>query len=223
MLSIARSPRALLVQLLFLGFHALATLLGTIYQNRTPELYPKNSHSPVGWVATWIVVAQCCMEMIILASRDGKEYVAITERSISAPLSIQALEQYREDDRNGFRDSSDQEQVSPSAPSRSRSVSSTGTYTQEEQQRLYRHDTLEDDELPEETTEKQEFLHKRGIGRLANGLVAHLSRRTMSILLVVHNVVNRMLLLLGFVALGTGLVVYGGVFVSNMPYQEPRN
>lgn len=221
MLSIARSRLALAVQLSFLGLHAVATLCGTVYQHRTPELYKKNSHSPVGWIATWIVVAQCSVETVILASRVAKNYATANDRLGMAPLLTRVLQQHQDDGQGAYRDSSDDDQFSPSAPSRSHSVSSTDTYTQEEQQKLYQHDTLEDDESPEERYEKPGLLRRRAVEQVASGLATRLSRRTMSVLLFCHNIINRTILLLGFVAFVTGAAVYGGVFVRNLfPWQE---
>ena len=59
MLSVARSRVAPIVQLLFLGVHSIGLLLGMLYINKTPNLYANNAHGKIGWVATWIVFAQC--------------------------------------------------------------------------------------------------------------------------------------------------------------------
>ena len=192
MLSIARSRLALAVQLVFLGLHAFATLFGTVYQTKTPDLYVKNSHRPVGWIVTLIVLAQALMETIIMASRKSGN--ATIGRKL-AVLSFRSLRQ---------NESEHQDNFIPPAPSRSQSVSSTETCIHEEEQRLYQHDTL--DESSED--EKQEFLPKR------SSKSGQAVDRTIKVLLLIHNIINRTILLSGFVAFLTGAAVYGGVFVS---------
>ena len=66
LLSIARSRFALIVQFIFLAVNAVGILLATIYNASTPDLYPNNAHHKLGWVVTWIVVAQLVMGVITI-------------------------------------------------------------------------------------------------------------------------------------------------------------
>ena len=221
MLSIARSRLALVVQLSFLGLHSIALLLGTIYTYNTPQLYENNSHSKVGWIVTWVVVVQCVMGVVKLAVNLGKERKATEEQASFLQMTTEALEQHQQHQPrpapDPYRYSRDSGHYTASEQSRSRSVSSTTTYTQEEQQKLHEFEADHEDELEQSHLEKRGLLGNRRVEQVATKLSAAFSQRTMRIIDVSHNLIDRTILLMGFVAFVTGAAVYGGVFVSFRP------
>ena len=219
MLSVARSRLALVVQLSFLGLHSIALLLGTIYTYNTPQLYENNSHNKVGWVVTWVVVVQCIMGIVKLVANLGKgRDRASDEQTSFLQMSTEALEQQQQGQSTAvpdpYRYSEDSGHYTASQSSRSHSVSSTATYTQEEQQHLHKYEAEPEDDLEHHNSDKQGLLGNRHVERVATKVSAALSQRTMRVIDTVHNLIDRTILLMGFVAFITGAAVYGGVFVS---------
>lgn len=216
MLSIARYPFALAVQLSFLCVHSTGLLLGTIYNGKTPNLYPNNSHNPVGWITTWVVVGQCVIGLVKLAVSVAKTANASAqEQAAFLPVSAQALADQEVD----CSPSSDADEHSrdtghfTASPESSRSNSITpleDNYAEEQQKlREYRNAHSHAD-----YSEKGGLLDSAKIQDLASRITARVSKRTMKVLDAMHNVVDRAILLLGFIAIVSGTVVYGGAFVS---------
>ena len=219
MLSIARSRLALLVDVLFLSIHSIATLIGMVYRHSTPQLYEYNSHRPISWLVTLVVVAHCVMEAMKLATRATSSGAENTKERIPVvPITTHALERHHQAQQsncpNEYRYSNDIGHFTASEPSRSQSVSSTNTYAQEEQQKLHGFDTDYGHESLQENQEKQGLLQVGKIERAATGLVSRLSDRTLSVIYFVLNFINRTILVLGFAAFVSGVAVFGGVFVS---------
>ena len=211
MLSLAGSRLALAAQLAFLGVHSIAALLGTIYKYNTPQLYEKNSHGPTGWVITLIVAVQCAMELVKLAvdtdkatgnwGREDSRIQPITAEALERHHRAQSPEMMHEHDRH-FADL---------GGSRSQSVSSTSTYTHETPCSRFTYDAEDAAEFG--VREKHSLLGNRTVERAAIGLMTRFSGRAFRIMSHSHNLINRTIFLLGFVAFVTGAAVYGGVFV----------
>ncbi|RDA90094.1 hypothetical protein CP533_4694 [Ophiocordyceps camponoti-saundersi (nom. inval.)] len=64
MLSLAGSRLTLVSQYWFLGLNALGLVFGTVYNAKTPDLYPSNAHGKVGWFISWIAAAQVLLSLM---------------------------------------------------------------------------------------------------------------------------------------------------------------
>ena len=112
-----------------------------------------------------------------------------------------------------YRWSNDSGHFTASEPSRSQSVSSTGSHSEEEQRKLQEYEAAH--RLAEQDfSEKRGLLQHPKVQHYATLITTVISRRTMRILNHLHNLVDRVILVLGFIAIVTGLAVYGGQFVS---------
>ena len=217
MLSVARSRIALLVQLLFLGVHSVGLLLGTIYTSKTPNLYENNAHNKIGWIVTWAVVAQCIMGIVKLAAGMGRKQEASTEeRTAFLPISAEALAERLQmqatQPPEAYRYSNDSGHFTASELSRSQSSCSTPDDGKKERQVL--HDYQDSNAYSDFDDEKHGLLGNAKVKRAAAHISAKLSKRTLRAINAAYNTFDCMILLLGFTAIVTGAVVYGGVFVS---------
>lgn len=218
MLSVARSRLALIVQLSFLALHGIALSLGTTYAYNTPQLYENNSHKKVGWIVTWIVATQCVLEIVKLVARVGKTDDGNQEEQMSfLPETTNALERHEQDhgkqSGESYRYSDDSGHFTASQPSRPDSVSSSGTYTQEEEQKLHQYNVRKfdsDDRHPE----KHGLWSSPKIHRITSSFAAALSSKALRVIDTISNAIDRAILPIGFVAFVTGAAVYGGVFVG---------
>ena len=216
MLSISRSRYSLPVQFLFLALNIVGVILVTIYNTSTPDLYPNNAHHKLGWILTWVVSAQ--IGMGVISAYTGRQNA---KREIFNPVSTEAMEEHQRmhNMRLGetYRFSNDSGQgTEPNTESlRSQSISSRG-----------------EDELPEacqapeendNDVEKQGLMHGSRVDKyLSKRIPELLSRKVLRFLQFFNDVVDRLILILGFAALATGIITYGGLFVSRFKVKSRR-
>ena len=223
MLSIARSRR--LVIPAHLAFHVangLGVFLSIVYDARTPELYPKNAHHKMGWVFTWMAGAWTVMSVLLvfahgrhsdfqpMSSENMAEYQRLTAETPQGP---------RFHDYRFSRDSGQgTERNTASLASNSRAASWTSADGVFPQRKHYR-DASEDDnasdaELEDHADEKRGFFRRSS--SLADRILLKkfsklsLSSRTTAALTFLSTLLERLMLVFGFVSITTGLVVYGG-------------
>jgi hypothetical protein len=211
MLSIARSRISFPVQFAFLVINGFGILIATIYNANTPDLYPNNAHHKFGWLLTWTVGAQTLMALIsAYTRRNGRSVGDYDEQVAFIPISTEVMEEHQ---RN--QDLHDQEH-------RYSNDSGQGTEPNTESLRSQSFSSLSEDRnspvsVSRRTFENDDQNEKRKVNRLARflsqNLVAAMSSRTRLILATVYESINRLILILGWVALITGVVTYAGLFV----------
>ena len=219
MLSVARSGLALPTQLSFLGLHTVALLLGTVYHSKTPDLYKNNAHNKIGWIITWIVMAQCIIGLFRLgASLQKSQDVDAEEQNAFLPMSTQALAQHHQPaySPDECRYSHDSGHYTASEASRSQSISSMQEQDNEEDSKFLKYRDPHAD-TNAENKERQGLLDNTRTQRVATCLSAIMSQRTRRALNVIYRAVDCVSVPLGFIAIVSGAVVYGGVFVSYNP------
>lgn len=202
MISIARSRYTLAVQFLFLIINGIGVFLVTIYNASTPDFYPNNAHHKLGWILTWTVSAQVLLGLI--SAYAGKD-----DRGSFMRVSAAAMEEHtrRHELRRqeSYRFSNDSGQgTEPNTESlRSQSISST-------------HSDLPDAREPlEEEDEEKGLMHGSKVDKfLKSKIPGMLSTRVLKVLRFLYNAVDRTILILGFVGFTTGIITYGGFFVS---------
>lgn len=220
MLSVARSRLALPAQLCFLVLHSVGLLIGTVYSSKAPDLYENNAHNKIGWIVTWIVVAQYIIGLVkSAASVKEPQDIDAEEKTAFLPISTEALAQQQEPtySLDEYRYSRDSGHFTASEASRSQSISSVQDLEVEEHQKLLKHQTPHAD-TDAEYTEKQDLSGNTKAQRVASRVAAMMSQRTTRALNVAYNAIDCVSLLLGFAAIVSGAVVYGGVFVSSDQY-----
>ena len=207
MLSIARSRYSLPVQFLFLALNTVGILLATVYNARTPDLYPNNAHHKLGWVVTWVVGAQIVLGVISAykGRRDGKR----EERAAFIPVSMEAMEEHQRKHGETHRFSNDSGQgTEPNTESlRSQSISSRSEHDLPSEYREHEEDYDE--------VEKHGLMHGSKVDTfLSKRIPGLLSSRVLRVFHFFYDAIDRVILLLGFMALATGIITYGGLFVS---------
>lgn len=208
-LSISRSRLASLAQLVFLGSSVVGLALGILYTHKTPDLYPNDLHRKIGWVAICVVAAQAIMTLIGSfgsPNMEGHKRAAVHFEAVGehhqAP-SGHLLDQTADPHNIG----GDNEPTSP----RGNSMSGTTDCGEDFSQRM---EDYQDDEFDEDYTEKKSLLRGTGIDRLLSQVPLGIPQRAAQAIDISIALFDRTILLLGFVVITTGIVVYGGVFVS---------
>ncbi|KAF2838507.1 integral membrane protein [Patellaria atrata CBS 101060] len=212
MFSIARSRYTLLTQSLFLLVNGLGLLTACIYNTTTPDLYPNNSHHKLGWALTWILSSWVIMGIVNRYTSSKK--VNVTAVAEGLLVSAGAVAEYHRlphtqeyDESRWSRDSGQgTERNSASFCSQSRSPS-VESENQQFQDPVHQYDEEDD-----QTDEKDGFLKdsrvdrfmKRNVSRIAFG-------RSLGVLRFFYVAIERLILVLGFVALATGIVTYSGI------------
>ncbi|KAK0610446.1 hypothetical protein B0T17DRAFT_511946 [Bombardia bombarda] len=213
MLSIARSRHRLLAQFIFLAANAGGVLLGAIYNASTPDLYPNNAHHKIGWIATWLIGAQGVVGLLasvagILkrrapdrASRDG-------ERQSFIPVSTEAIAEHESRFPKAFRFSNDSGQGTEPNTESLRSHSLSGADSPPIPLRDVRSEYKEADD-DEVSLVDIPLVPRSGVARIVVQKAAQvISSRFWKVLMFGYNFVDRTSLILGFIALCTGLITF---------------
>ena len=208
MFSVARSRYTSLSQLVFLALNALGLVFGVIYNANTPDLYENNAHHKIGWIATWIVSAQAIVGLVRHYTRntDGASFSSARYETLKEAHSP---EEYRwsRDSGHGTEPNSPRS----SCPASPAEVEHNAPRDAHESQR-------EEDEYEE----KHGLLRKTvAAGYIKRSFEAVCSSRAVRIAGVLYDIADRTVLFLGFIALATGIVTYGGHFVSMIPKWQP--
>ncbi|KAF1808382.1 hypothetical protein P152DRAFT_405601 [Eremomyces bilateralis CBS 781.70] len=218
--SVAGSRYTLPAQFLFLLVNAVAVLFAVIYNASTPDLYEHNVHHPIGWAITWIAVAWAVMAILNVYTSRAKA----THRTSydCEPVSAANIAQY-----DRLREQSPYDEVRWSGDSgqgtERHSSSLLGAHTRSpsiaSETRPFdlghsniRLDDAEDDE-PDEP-EKRSFLRNTYVDKMLSRNVYRIAafRKTLKVMSFIYTAVERTILILGFLALTSGGVVYGGIF-----------
>lgn len=217
MLSLARSRYTLLVQFGFLALNAGGMLLGVIYNTNTPDLYPNNAHHKLGWIVTFVVSAQVMVGLLAHVAgtfRRGSLGRA-EEHQGFIPVSTEAMAEHESRFQGPYdRFSNDSGQgTEPGTESlRSHSLSSGPPSPIRDSHKEYHHQDDDVDDDPE--THLPLFSKSNRVRSMVAGVAGKISDRFWKILIFAYNFVDRTILILGFIALCTGIATYGRFFVS---------
>lgn len=215
MLSIARSTLAFPVQLTFLVINGFGAFLATVYNNNTPDLYPNNAHHKLGWMLIWTICAQLLLGLVNTCMRRNDSSRDVSEREAFIPISTENMAQHQrfhnisDNELHRFSNDSGHGTQQHSDTSRSQSIFSLGedrTRNHSSPRRASEH------ELNEKTMNTMSQLNKF----LIQNLPVLMTSQARYVLTVVYESINRLILILGFVALTTGIVTYGGIFRGSL-------
>lgn len=210
MFSVARSRFALPTQFLFLIVNAFGMLLGIVYNNQTPDLYPNNAHHKIGWIASSVACAQVVMSLIFTYAGRGDVDAAASERAAFFPVPTDEMAHqphpYPSSARHSWpRDGgqgTERDSSIHNGPPSLTCVSPSADYV--------------DFEKPEE-----DDLHgvkpaacRRWLCNAFSRVPGMVPSRVLGVLSVIYMVIDRILLPFGFIAIATGGVTYGGIMVG---------
>ena len=223
-LSVSRSRLKLPVQLSFLICHGLGVSIGMVYNNKTPDFYENNAHHKLGWVITWVVVAQSSMGMATGFVRRGRRSMATgDEHDLLIPVSVGAVAKHHRLDMvpqpQGRRYSNDSGQGTERASSSLRSHSWSPVEEDYDRQSIDSRGELSDvvdDGSNSQSVEKQKSLRNSRSHRFPPQRVFGVfSDRVLGLTDLINDGLDRVILVLGFVAIATGVATYFGLFVSH--------
>lgn len=211
MLSIARSRYHLPAQVVFHTFNGLGVFTGFVYNHSTPDLYRNNSHHPIGWVVASFTITWTIMSMFVAYGEHKNRRRA--SMSVQNMAQFNRFQNYRDDaaatysrdsgqgternslsllgSRQGSQDSFYRKPVEPESPTLD------GGFADDSDTESEKHGVLGDNRV-------DRFI-SRNVRRIATPQASKVVRFS-------QIVMEKFLLLLGFLAITTGFVVYGGVF-----------
>lgn len=215
MLSLARHRRTLVVQLLFLSVNGLGLLLGLIYNGKVPNLYENNLHHTMGWIVSLVVFVQCVLGIMKSYTRDkrignfsSEEQAAFIPSPANVTERLQATQTSTSSER--YRYSHDSGHGTEPSSSRSHSISSPSSCQDQPQMLNNPCDMNMTIDYDEKVTMPHSLLNNRILYRLS----ALLPNRVAAIMSFTYDVIDRLILFLGFILVISGAATYGGVFVS---------
>lgn len=176
-----------------------------VYNAKTPDLYTNNAHHKIGWVITWVAVVQVLFAMIGLNGNQAHR------QEIPKDNQYQAQDLRDEDCYRYSRDSG--QGTEPNLPRNSGPSVHSPQAVDNSSRSCSIHSF--DGGAFEEESEKHGLLRNNAVDRfLVRRLTSTSSQRIIRIVDISHSIIERSILLLGFVTLVTGVVTYGGFFVS---------
>jgi hypothetical protein len=196
--------------------NALGVLLSVVYKHDTPDFYSNNAHHRLGWLLVWITCAQTLVAFLHTYTRGTEQSNRLDERAAFIPVSTHAMEEHGRMNALAYapeyRFSDDSGQGTERNTESLKSQSSSSLNLDNDQV-----STMDADNNAElESVEKRRLLSNNALKKFSlRKLRSLLSSRTMRISHFLYEAVNRLILILGFIALTTGIVTYGGIFVSH--------
>jgi hypothetical protein len=215
MLSLARSRYTNVARLVFMAANIVGLVFGITYKNKTPDLYPGSTHSAVGWIATGIAATQISQLLIFPLEKLFNRFTGRCEientKYMLYPIRTNLQNLQGHDDASGVSRQGSFE------------VGDTHVYVED-------HETSSDSHLhPEElresgcTSEADTFvgdpdsiqvLHQNPIAAIAHIFSEPSCSWTQKIVLPIYNILDRIVLIVAFIAICTGIVAFWGLFVS---------
>ncbi|KAK0648747.1 hypothetical protein B0T16DRAFT_118938 [Cercophora newfieldiana] len=218
MLSLARSRYTLAAQFAFAAVNGVGLLLGTVYNASTPDLYPNNAHHKLGWIVTWIVGAQALIGLLArvagVFSRKARLAGPSHERQSFIPVSTEAMAEHESCYPRDSRFSNDSGQGTERHTESLRSHSLSGTESPPIPMRdvpLHKEFQPHDDDDDFETHMPKVF-GSGAAGSALRKVAGMMSSTVWRGFMFAYNVVDRTILLLGFVTICTGVITYGRFF-----------
>ncbi|KXT03810.1 hypothetical protein AC578_710 [Pseudocercospora eumusae] len=212
-LSIARSRYHLPAQMLFHIVNGLGLFTGFVYNQSTPDLYENNSHHLIGWIVTAFTIVWTLMSTYVAYSEHKSSRRASLEHATTLDAlnmsPYDRLQQYNDDiSPRDSRDSGQGTERNSASLFGSRQNSSEHVYQKPED---FDEDSGFDEE--DEEPEKQGFLGNNRLDRFVSKNVRKLSSKRATIAVRGTQIVlEKLLLLLGFLAITSGFIVSGGLF-----------
>ena len=201
MLNFANSNLRYLSQIAFLCLHGIGTIFGLAYHSRTPDLYPKASHNGLGWALSALIFAH----FIIGIVKDSIGRISDSgTKDERAPFITEATGRMTgEEERN--MEASNQ-------PSRSSSFRAAAHYPERSESSI---ETASETLFDVQFHYNSRLEHRYDEPMTWSRRWANVSRSSLlvQILDFWSGIVDRGLLILGFVAICTGIVTMAGIFV----------
>lgn len=227
MFSLARSRYTLPTQSLFIAANALGVLFSTIYNGKTPDLYPNNAHHKLGWLVTWVLSAQVVISLLgrvggaFNKTKGQNSLVNAQERQSFIPVSLAAMDEHHRFHSDNYsplyRHSNDSGQgTEPNTESvRSSSFSSSPETLASPTAETPRHKEFVEDEDDDLEADLPAVPRGGAMRNLVTKVGGKISSRAWKVLIFAYNFVDRTSIILGFITLATGIVALGRFFVSN--------
>ncbi|TKA63829.1 hypothetical protein B0A55_10198 [Friedmanniomyces simplex] len=218
MLSVARSRYHLPAQVLFHALNGAGVFTGFVYNHATPDLYEHNAHHPIGWIVTSSTIIWTIASLYTaygdyrsrhggqghpLSSNDTAYYSVLQQYSDRAELARWSVDSGVGSSRQHRSESIPQKPEEPESPV---------------------HDDLGDDKPDGEDSDEDEprkrgFLGNNRVDRFVSHYAQRLSTpRASTVVRCSQIILEKILLLLGFFALCTGFVTYGGLGRANQVF-----
>lgn len=225
MLSISRSRLNLLAQSGFFIINLGGVILAMLYNSRTPDLYPHNAHHTIGWLLTWVTVAQICLALITAsgrlrgARRSSEEHLPFMQtlqQSVGGYQWANNAENgpgYRFSDDSGHGTEQNDESLRGSSSS---SLEDDRDVMSGINRKYYEGEA---DELALSSKKSRHALVKRLRSVLSGKVPLYISSRVTGLLRIIEAIIIRTILIQGFVAITTGAVTYAGIFVSTIRHR----
>ncbi|KAK2612164.1 hypothetical protein QQS21_001894 [Conoideocrella luteorostrata] len=206
----------------FIAINGLGVFLAVVYNAQTPDLYPNNAHHKIGWIATSVMLAQVLIHLVgrLAGTVVGRYHLKQNQTHAYNPipfgecqLSLSGQSQDEGADRLSNDNGQDTEPGTESSRSSSLSTSDSEEHLhRDEEKHLYENEIDEADNVGSMSLP---FLPSNTVASKAMYIVSSWTWKYLDLL---YSAIDRTILLFGFVALTTGIVVFGRFFENQAIY-----
>ncbi|TVY55113.1 putative membrane protein [Lachnellula cervina] len=208
MLNSAKSNLRYPSRIAFLGLHGIGTVFGFAYYSRTPDLYPKASHNGLGWAISALILAHFIIG--IIKDSIGRTSDSGTKDEYVPFIAEVTGRMTREEERN---------MEAANQPSRSSSSTATSPYPNLTESSVETNsETLLDVHL--HCCSRLEHRYDEPMTWSRRWANVSGSNVLIRILDLWFDIVDQGLLILGFVAICTGIVTMVGIFVPTKQHEK---
>jgi hypothetical protein len=179
---------------------------GTIYNANTPDFYSNNAHHKMGWIVTWISLAWILLGIVNTyaakssspkGSSSSTHYYSLAQEATDA-----TTRRWSDDSGNGASRQSSICTVTPPA-------------SEDADRPLPEYSSNADDDAEDEEAEKPAFLQGTRVDRfMSQHVQKYAIGKTLTAMKIFYLIIERTILFLAFALVCSGLVTFGGVFVS---------
>lgn len=217
MLSLARSRYTHFARLGLTATNILGVLCAVAYKNNTPDLYPASAHSALGWITTGIAAAQISHVLVGPMTKLFNR-VAGRDESTAGGYTLPPM-------REGYRSLQGHDGQSGLPRQGSFDVEATQVGMEEDcetspDSRLYQEDPRESGFTSGDGTvygdsDSGRTLHHDLSATVASKIFFRpILTRSRRLILLTYDVMDRIITIVAFIAFCTGIVTFGGLFVS---------
>jgi hypothetical protein len=212
MFSVAGSRYTFPTQALFFILNAIGVFLSVVYDAKTPDLYENNAHHKIGWIFTWVLSAWILMGLANLyARRSGSRRNSGQKISVANMTRYQRLQSEQEPENVRWSGDSGQGTERNSYSLFGSGSPGTDTEAHHFDETLPAYQNIDGDE----ELEKRGFLRNTRIDRFLSRNMHRIAfSKAFKISRVLDTIIERVIIMMGWIALMTGFVTFGGIFVS---------
>jgi hypothetical protein len=213
---IAQSRFTLRAQAVFLIANGVGLSLGAVYNAKTPDLYENNAHHKMGWIFTWFALAWVTIGVINTCAARFCRRWHHPDDAMNLTDSMHYQRLYCGQSTPEQRWSQDSVQhIGQNFGARS--VSDLSSTESEVKPYDHEHTMYSFNDMEDETCQPKQrgFLNIIRVEKYLSKKINHVTfKKIIAFSDIIYLILERLFVIIAFTVLATGIITFGGIFVS---------